>query len=82
MSTMDTELWEYRFIIERPLGPRESRVQREERTIRTEAEADRLAGYWTDRVHPTGARGWVERRRVTLWEDYKPVLADGVLNAS
>jgi hypothetical protein len=74
--TSEFEYWEYRLIIERPLGPRDSRVQREERTIRTEAEAIHLAGYWLDRINPTGSRGWVERRRVTLWEDYNPPVQD------
>lgn len=62
---------EYRVVIERPMGPRESRVMREERPVASD-EAQRLARYWNEhsgRIH-NGTRGWVEKRTVTLWEDF------------
>lgn len=72
MSPRQSEQVEYRLVIERPLGPRESRVYREERPIAGEGEARKLAAYWAEhsgRVHG-GTRGWIERRTTTLWEDW------------
>lgn len=57
-------------VIERPLGPRESRVSEEQRPIRSEREAIKLAGYWDDRVSSLGVTGHVLSREVSLWEPF------------
>jgi hypothetical protein len=64
------DIEQYRVVIERPLGPRESRVCREERIIKAE-DASRLAAYWREHSGRSGVRGWVERRTVSLWEDFR-----------
>lgn len=63
---------EYRVVIERPLGTRESRVCREIHPT-NESGAAKLAAYWREhsgRIH-NGTRGWVERRTTGLWEDFR-----------
>lgn len=69
---MSTATRQFRVVIERPLGPRESRVYREEMPLGDEGGARKLAAYWAEhsgRIHG-GTRGWVECRTVTLWEDF------------
>ena len=61
---------EYRLIIERNLGPTESRVMREERSLRHRDDALRLSGYWEAHSGRNGMRGWIEQREVGLWENF------------
>jgi hypothetical protein len=70
---MEKTLTEYRVVIERPLEPRESRVMREEKVTNL-AGAIEAAVYWHSMqgAYPDGTQGWVERRTVSLWEDFYP----------
>jgi hypothetical protein len=60
---------EFRVVIERELGPTESRVMRDEQTIRSEEAARELARYWRAHSGLRSAKGWVETRTVTDWQE-------------